>query len=132
RALTAQPRQRSRAPAADRAVALPTSEASLPERLRALQGVVGNQAIGGLLGASGARGSSSSVLGTLARNGSSFDPALRAVMGHRLGTGTGAVPVSVSLTSPPRPMCKLKVNAPGDRFEQEADRIADRVIGMPE
>ena len=27
---------------------------------------------------------------------------------------------------------KLKINAPGDKYEQEADRVADEVMRMPE
>ncbi len=27
---------------------------------------------------------------------------------------------------------KLRINQPGDRFEQEADRVADQVMRMPE
>ena len=31
-----------------------------------------------------------------------------------------------------RIQAKLRINSPGDRYEQEADRVADRIIGMPE
>jgi outer membrane protein OmpA-like peptidoglycan-associated protein len=34
--------------------------------------------------------------------------------------------------SPPRIQTKLTVNQPGDQYEQEADRVADRVMRMPE
>ena len=31
-----------------------------------------------------------------------------------------------------RAQAKLKIGAPNDRFEQEADRVADQVMRMPE
>lgn len=35
-------------------------------------------------------------------------------------------------TAPIRPQFKLKVNTPGDQYEQEADRVADMAMRMPE
>jgi Domain of unknown function (DUF4157) len=35
-------------------------------------------------------------------------------------------------SSPPRIQTKLAINQPGDQYEQEADRVADQVMGMPE
>jgi len=36
------------------------------------------------------------------------------------------------VSQPPLIQFKLAVGQPGDRYEQEADRIADRVMRMPE
>src|SRR5262245_17523493 len=58
----------------------------------------------------------------------------------RPGVSVGAMP---ALDSPgrvavrqilhaPRPQAKLTVGAPDDAFEQEADRVADQVMRMPE
>ncbi|NIM95754.1 MAG: DUF4157 domain-containing protein [Anaerolineales bacterium] len=35
-------------------------------------------------------------------------------------------------TCPARVQAKLKINPPGDKYEQEADRVADKVMRMPE
>lgn len=35
-------------------------------------------------------------------------------------------------TCPPRVQAKLKIGQPGDKYEQEADRVADQVMRMPE
>jgi hypothetical protein len=40
--------------------------------------------------------------------------------------------ISVYPKSPASVQTKLTVGAPGDRFEQEADRVAERVMSMPE
>ena len=40
----------------------------------------------------------------------------------------GALP----LHAPPALQAKLKVSRPGDRYEQEADRVADTVMAMPD
>jgi hypothetical protein len=39
---------------------------------------------------------------------------------------------AVRLSAPVRPQPKLNVGAPGDQYEREADRVADRVMRMPE
>jgi hypothetical protein len=55
-----------------------------------------------------------------------------------LSKSTGAVGISINLdalsasSSPKRIQPKLKVNRPGDEYEQEADRVADQVMRMPE
>jgi hypothetical protein len=38
----------------------------------------------------------------------------------------------ISHSSPPRVQAKLKISQPGDEYEQEADRVAEQVMGMPE
>ena len=38
----------------------------------------------------------------------------------------------VSHSCPPRIQAKLIVNEPGDKYEQEADRVAEQVMRMPE
>ena len=40
--------------------------------------------------------------------------------------------ISILLPSPARVHPKLKINTPGDRYEQEADRVAEQVMRMPE
>jgi hypothetical protein len=47
------------------------------------------------------------------------------------GTDFSQVPVH-SAARPPSPSAKLSVNKPGDWYEQEADRITEQVVGMPE
>jgi hypothetical protein len=36
------------------------------------------------------------------------------------------------VSQPPLVQAKLTINQPGDRYEQEADRVADMVMRMPE
>ncbi len=43
--------------------------------------------------------------------------------------GTGKM---LSSFSPPLIQAKLKIGAPNDKYEQEADRVADQVMRMPE
>jgi len=38
----------------------------------------------------------------------------------------------VDFNFPPLVQTKLTINQPGDRFEQEADRVADAVMRMPD
>jgi hypothetical protein len=47
----------------------------------------------------------------------------------RAGTGTFFTPVS--LLAPPTVQLKMAVNKPGDKFEQEADSMSDKVMRMP-
>lgn len=78
-----------------------------------LQRTIGNQAVLRLLRA----GAEGRELGSAAsRQGFS-------------GLGIGRIPVS---SAPARTLqTKLAVNTPGDAFEQEADRVADQVMRMP-
>lgn len=47
--------------------------------------------------------------------------------------GPGSCPFGGACHACPAPVqAKLKVNAPGDKYEQEADRVADQVMRMPE
>ena len=48
----------------------------------------------------------------------------------RLGHDFSRIPVHAGARSNIQP--KLKVNAPGDQYEQEADRVADQVMKMPD
>ena len=91
RALTALPQKRCPAHAWSGAAAGPQPEASLPERMQVLQGAIGNRAVGELLGAMAPRRAPLPVLETLVRDGRPLDPAMRAVMEHRLGADLGAV-----------------------------------------
>lgn len=43
-----------------------------------------------------------------------------------------ALPLTGASHSVPMLQAKLTVNTPGDKYEQEADRVADRVLRMPE
>jgi hypothetical protein len=55
--------------------------------------------------------------------GQPLDPAIRAFMEQSLGHNFSQVPV--------RPQSQLAINQPGDRYEQEAERIAARVAWGP-
>jgi len=50
----------------------------------------------------------------------------------RSGADFSRVPVHSAATRSPSSQAKLSVNKPGDKYEQEADRITKQVVGMPE
>lgn len=62
--------------------------------------------------------------GALTRDRSMADPLAAPGYDHALG-GT-------SHSCPPLVQAKLTVNEPGDKYEQEADRVAEQVMHMPE
>lgn len=62
---------------------------------------------------------------TLPSLGRPRDPAAQASMEPHLGRDFSQVPVHSKLQA------KLNVNAPGDIYEQEADRVADQVLAAP-
>ena len=60
-------------------------------------------------------------------------PPRAAVTGGRVsGPGPTAHPAIRHILHAPAPQAKLTVGAPNDAFEQEADRVADQVMRMPE
>jgi hypothetical protein len=62
--------------------------------------------------------------------GRPLDAATRADMEPRFGHEFSQIPVH---TGAPMPFqAKLAINKPGDKYEQEADRIADQVMRMPD
>ena len=62
-------------------------------------------------------------------SGAPLDPATRAFMEPRFGHDFSHIPIhSKPLSSI---QAKLAVNAPGDIYEQEADRVADQLMAMP-
>ena len=85
-------------------------------------------ACGGSIGPGGecttCRQESSGLQG--ARVGENAPPAFSTNLG--LNVGQAQVPRTAS----ERIQTKLTVNQPGDKYEQEADRVADRVMRMPE
>ncbi|MGH8543023.1 MAG: DUF4157 domain-containing protein [Gammaproteobacteria bacterium] len=73
------------------------------------------------------RGSAAAPVTRVRRHG----PGGRAgLAGKGQGQGTLAHPQAAALTALPALQTKLKVGAPNDRFEQEADRVADQVMRM--
>ena len=62
--------------------------------------------------------------------GQPLDPETRAYMEPRFGHDFSRV--SVHSTKPGMIQTKLKINEPGDHYEQEADRVAEQVMRMPE
>ena len=51
---------------------------------------------------------------------------------RNIGVDHAPSPVSISLLRRPAIQRKLVVNEPGDQYEQEADRVAEQVMRMPE
>jgi len=63
--------------------------------------------------------------------GRPLELATRAYMKPRLGHDFGRVQVHTDARAPVNFQTKLVVNAPGDAYEQEADRVADQVMRIP-
>ena len=58
------------------------------------------------------------------------DPATRAVIEPRFGHDLSRVPVRTAAPTMIQP--RLTISQPRDKYEREADRVADLVMGMPE
>ncbi|HYP21339.1 MAG TPA: DUF4157 domain-containing protein, partial [Chloroflexia bacterium] len=71
------------------------------------------------------------VVGEVLRSpGQQMEGATRAVMEPRFGHDFSRV--SIHSPAPGAIQAKLTINEPGDRYEQEADALADQVMRMPE
>jgi hypothetical protein len=62
--------------------------------------------------------------------GRPLDSATRAYMEPRFGHDFSRIPAHTG--GPTQIQAKLAINKPGDKYEQEADRIADQVMRMPD
>lgn len=60
--------------------------------------------------------------------GRPLDPATRAFMEPRFGYDFSRVPLQAAATAL---QTRLTINQPGDRYEQEANRLVEQVMGMP-
>ena len=60
----------------------------------------------------------------------SLDPATHASIKSRSGRDFSRVPIHTAL--PMMVQAKLTIGQPGDKYEREADRVADLVMSMPE